>query len=159
MISVELGFLIIKINIAILMVIFIYGLKVKRLGKSEAIVMATMLVSIVTSQVIVQDADFYTFYLSFASSCLAIIATSIFLHVALQEVNSKYTYYVYGALLVKFLSHMILHRVRTQIYTFDEPIMWLIQSHSVLVLVCDFFIVIVMFLKVSKWKLRYTFSF
>ena len=78
MISVELGFLIIKINTAILMVIFTYGLKVKRLGKSETIVMATMLVSIVTSQIIVQDSDFYTFYLSFASSCLGIVAISIF---------------------------------------------------------------------------------
>ena len=43
MISVEFGFLIIKINTAILMAIFLYGLKVKRLGKSEAIIMATML--------------------------------------------------------------------------------------------------------------------
>jgi len=159
MISVELGFLIIKINTIILMAIFIYGVKVKRLDKSEMIIMATMLVSIVTSQIIVQDSDFYTFYLSFASSCLAIVATSIFLHVVLQEVNSKYTYCVYGLFLVKFLSHMLLHRVRTQIYTSDEPIMWLIQSHSVLVLACDFFIVVVLLLKVSKWKLRSTLSF
>jgi hypothetical protein len=159
MISVELGFLIIKINTVILMAIFIYGVKVKRLDKSEMIIMATMLVSIVTSQIIVQDSGFYTFYLSFASSCLAIVGTSIFLHVVLQEVNSKYTYFVYGLFLVKFLSHMLLHRVRTQIYTSDEPIMWLIQSHSALVFTCDFFIVVVLFLKVSKWKLRYTFSF
>jgi len=43
MISVELGFLIIKANTIILMVIFIYGLKAKTLGTSETILTATML--------------------------------------------------------------------------------------------------------------------
>lgn len=155
MITLDVSFVLIKVYTIILVSIFIYGFRQKKLETTELIISATMIFSVVGSQITTQDADFYTFYLSFAATCLAIVSASIFLHVIWQEVHSKATYFIYGLFLVKFLSHMLLHRVRTQVYETDEPIMWLISGHSALVITCDVLMVTVLFLRVSKWKLHF----
>lgn len=155
MIELDASFVLVKINTLILTVFFIYGFKTKKLATSELLILAPMLVSIVNSQVITQENDFYTFYLSFASNVLVVVTVSVFLHVIWQEMHSKFTYWVYGLLLVKFASLMLVHRVRTQIYTTDEPIMWLINGHSALILICNVLIISVLFLRVSKWNLRF----
>ena len=149
------SFVLIKINTLILMSILLYGYKTKLLKTTEMLILVTMLVSTISSQVITQETDFYTYYLSFASNILVVITVSIFLHVLWQEIHSRLTYFIYGALFIEFISHMLLHRVRTQIYTSDEPIMWLINGQSVVIIACNILIISVLFLRVSKWKQRF----
>lgn len=158
MMSLGVSFVLIKINTLILMGIFLYGYKSKRLDTTEMLILVTMLVSVISSQVITQKTDFYTYYLSFASNILMVITVSIFLHILWQEMHSKLTYFIYGILFVQFLSHMLLHRVRTQIYNSDEPIMWLINGQSMVIIACNVLIIFVLILRVSEWNPRYMHS-
>ena len=155
MISVELGYLITKVNLFFLAALFVFGYKKERLNTSEIIIFVCVAVNYNFSQLLLETTDFYTFYLYFAAKALLVIVISLIIHLAMRVEHSNYTQLAYALLLTKFVLYMIVYRVRVVIYDSDKHIMWLINSQSMLVLFCDFLIIIVLFLKVSKWKLPY----
>jgi len=154
-ITVELGYLIVKIILAVLAVLFIYGIKKNRLDKTEIIIYACVGISYHFAQALLEMTSFYTYYLYFAACCMAVVASSLFFHVILRVEHSKSVYFVYGLLFFKFFMYMLLYRVRVIVYSSDESIMWLINTQSFLVLLSDFLIVLILALRVSKWKLRF----
>jgi hypothetical protein len=136
-------------------VLFVYGIKKNRLDSTEIIIYACVGISYHFAQTLLEMTSFYTFYLYFAACCIAVIASSLFFHVILRVDHSKSVYFVYGLLFFKFFMYMLLYRVRVIVYSSDESIMWLINTQSFLVLLSDFLIVLILALRVSKWKLRF----
>jgi hypothetical protein len=155
MISVEDAYLITKINVILLLIILTYGVKTESIKLTEGIILSCMIVGIFVGHYILQNSGFYVFYLYGAANSLAIVAISVLVHNEMKTEHSNSVYIIYALLLFKFLSHMLLYRVRVVIYESDATIMWLINGHSFVVLFCDFLIVLVLVTQVSKWKLRY----
>ncbi len=138
-----------------LAVILIFGTKFRTIRKTEVIILSCLVVGGVTGHYILQNSDFYGFYLYAAANNLVVVAVSAFVHAEKRVEHSRVALMIYGLLLFKFLLHMVLYRVRVITYDSDEPIMWLINGQSSLVLLCDFLILLFLAIKVSKWKLRY----
>ena len=153
MLSVEDGFIITKINLVFLVLIWLVGAKLNSLRNSEMLFLAPLLLGAFVGRFISENSGFYTFYLYFAANNLLIVTIALFLHVWFRRNHEKVVFLLYGLLLTKFISHMILYRVRTQIYTSDEPIMWLINFQSMLVVSFDLIVLLVLVFRLFKWNL------
>jgi len=155
MITTEEAYLINKVYVLIYSVILIYGVKAKTIEKTEMILLPCLMVGTFSIYYILQHSSFQDFYLYDALNCLSIVVVSLFVHNERRVNHSKSVYFIYGLLLFKFLMYMVIYRVRVIIYDTDAPIMWLINTQSVLILLCDSLIVLILSLQVSKWKLRF----
>ncbi len=153
MLSVEDGFIIAKINLVFLVLTWLVGSKFNSLKISEMLFLVPLMLGAFAGRFISENSDFYTFYLYLAANNLLIVTIALFLHVWFRRNHEKVVLFLYGLILTKFISHMVLYRVRTQIYTSDEPIMWLINLQSVLVISCDLIIFLVIGFRLFKWKL------
>jgi hypothetical protein len=155
LITLENAYVINKINVMILSIILIYGVKFKSIKKTELIVLPCLILGMFSGYYILENSDFYSFYLNAALNSLLIVAVSVFIHNELRVEHSRAVYLIYGLLLFDVLLYMIVYRVRVIIYDSDEPIMWLINAQSFFILTCDFLIISILVIKVSKWKLPF----
>jgi hypothetical protein len=155
MIGIETGYLMIKVYLIILAVLLLFGIKKNKVDKTEIIIYSCIAINCNFIQTLFESTDFYTYYLYFAANCMLVVVCSLLVHVLWRINHSKAAYSVYGLFMFKTLLYLILYRVRVVLYDTDEPIMWLINGQSFLILLCDFFVLLILALRVSKWKLRY----
>ena len=143
-----------KLLIASVACVVVFALKNSKVSKSTLIISVVILVNWLVSQFTKEKVVFDTQYTAFAMEALFTIVLSAFVHVSMRIFHDSYVYIIYMVFGVKFMSLMIVHIVRLKVFTSDEPIIWLLNLHSFVVIFSDVFIVLCLFFGgCLKWKL------
>jgi hypothetical protein len=156
MIDLELAHFISKFYLFLFFICFVLSFINKNNNKSNLIIISFFLIHCLIGQTSKMSFGFYTYYLVSAFSCLMVIIFSLLLHLYLRVEHKFLTVINYIFLILISMSYLIIHRVRVVIFDTDEPILWLINTHSALNLVL-YFISICFFLYGSniKWKSQF----
>lgn len=156
MIDLEYSYLITKFNIVAYFVCLIFLIRPPNVSYSLSIICVFSIIHLFTGQYVKEYFGFSEFYLAAALEPLALILTCVITHLFLKVLHTKVSFYIYILYLLMSVSYLIIHRVRVVIYDSDEPIMWFITSHSILIN-SIYFVVFCLFIYGSKvkWKLLF----
>jgi len=137
-------------------IIFILSFLNKDNNKSNLIIASLALLGCIFSQYLKESLSFYIFYLGAALQFLVLVLISVFTHLFFKIKHEQTSVIVYILYILMAISYMVLHRIRVVMYDTDEPILWLINSQSVLTLTLYFLSICVFAYGCKiKWKLQF----
>jgi hypothetical protein len=156
MISLESAHSIAKLYLIGYFIFFIASYLNQENNKSNLIIVSLALVNCLCSLYLTEHASFTTYYLWSSLQQLVVILFCVFIHLYFTIKHEKTTLTVYFFYIVISISFLLIHRIRVVIYDSDEPILWLINAHSVFTLSLYFMSICVFSYGCKiEWKLQF----